>query len=617
MRAKEFITESLSRIVYHYTGLHAAAKILASGKFQLSSNLGSIEQKLSLKGYPYFLSTTRTKTGGYHNYVGSSAVLFELDGNYYNQTYPSRPIDYWENRPHDKAYGRKHEAEDRLFSKEPSISIDGVKSVHVLVRPDADPAIKAVGRTVLIEAKKRGIPTIYYDNEAAWRSLDPKKSVSISGLKGQQPSRRSYSRHRGYLLPWMEILQAKDKNHLSKDAKKLIYNIGYDYYKQSMIDGLNNEMSNARKPESGADREHAVKIIKYMRDNKLNTIPELVDNLQKKWSDKSLNEDRKLGPSLVDQGYEFKKVRIYRAMLASSGKFNSMDYVTRSLKFAKEHADHVQAVEDEPAHVIEAIVNASDVYDAYNPGEYFYNGPEITGKVIYTPQLDESWGKTLATAALAGGLALGGQNLLKKPDIDTIMQAPEVSKPKQILPISKPAIPVVIAKLSDSLRLPAAQELIRQAEAAGIEGLELAQFLAQCAHETHNFRSLKEWGKPADFRKYDIKYNPQKAKILGNTKPGDGLKYIGRGFIQLTGKYNYQKAQKELGIPIADKPELLEDPKIAAQVAVWYWQHRVSPKVDDFSNTHEVTKPINSRLNGLEDRKSKFKAIASLIGLDT
>lgn len=96
-----------------------------------------------------------------------------------------------------------------------------------------------------------------------------------------------------------------------------------------------------------------------------------------------LLEDRKLGPSLKDQGYDLEYVVIYRAVPANIDSFKSKDYVTRSRKFAKEHADHVSAVEDEPAHVLKAMVKASDVYDAYNPGEYFYDGPEKKGKIIY------------------------------------------------------------------------------------------------------------------------------------------------------------------------------------------------------------------------------------------
>lgn len=148
--------------------------------------------------------------------------------------------------------------------------------------------------------------------------------------------------------------------------------------------------------------------------------------------------------------------------------------------------------------------------------------------------------------------------------------------------------------------------LIKVATAAGIEGTELAAFLAQVAHESHDFQSMVEYGGSLDFRKYDIRYNPKKAKILGNTKPGDGARYKGRGYIQITGKYNYAKAGKALGIDLVKNPKLAENPDVAAKIAVWFWQHRVQPNVDNFDNVKEVTKPINPGLRGLEDRKENF-----------
>jgi putative chitinase len=109
-----------------------------------------------------------------------------------------------------------------------------------------------------------------------------------------------------------------------------------------------------------------------------------------------------------------------------------------------------------------------------------------------------------------------------------------------------------------------------------------------------------------DFRKYDPKFAPRKAKALGNTKAGDGARYKGRGYIQLTGRYNYKRAGKALGLPLEEKPELAENPEVAAKVAVWFWQQRVQPKVNNFNDVRAVTKPINPGLNGLQDRKDSF-----------
>ena len=94
---------------------------------------------------------------------------------------------------------------------------------------------------------------------------------------------------------------------------------------------------------------------------------------------------------------------------------------------------------------------------------------------------------------------------------------------------------------------------------------------------------------------------------------GDGAKYHGRGFIQLTGRDNYKRAGIALGLPLEKHPELVEDPDIAAKVTVWFWQQRVQPIVNNFNDTAQVTKPINSGLRGLEDRHNKFAAIMQVM----
>jgi putative chitinase len=128
---------------------------------------------------------------------------------------------------------------------------------------------------------------------------------------------------------------------------------------------------------------------------------------------------------------------------------------------------------------------------------------------------------------------------------------------------------------------------------------------------------MVEIGGSLDFRKYEPKFvkdkkgkmvnvNP-KAKTLGNIKKGDGARYKGRGYIQLTGRYNYKRAGQALGLPLEATPELVEKPDVAAKVAVWFWQQRVQPRVDDFYDTRAATKPINPGLKGLADRKEKFQ----------
>jgi len=211
-------------------------------------------------------------------------------------------------------------------------------------------------------------------------------------------------------------------------------------------------------------------------------------------------------------------------------------------------------------------------------------------EIIITEEhdVDEGVKDWVAAGALATGLALGGGNA------DAAKYTPQ-----------QPAASVQPAKSVTGTEY---ERVLRQAASlAGFEGAELAAFLSQSAHETMNFNTLKEIGGKLDFKKYDPRFAPAKAKALGNIKPGDGARYCGRGFIQLTGRYNYKKAGVALGLPLEQHPEMVENPQVAAKVAVWFWQHRVQPKVNNYSDVQSVTKPINPGLHGLPSRQEKFQ----------
>jgi putative chitinase len=87
----------------------------------------------------------------------------------------------------------------------------------------------------------------------------------------------------------------------------------------------------------------------------------------------------------------------------------------------------------------------------------------------------------------------------------------------------------------------------------------VAYALATAYLETaHTMQPIEEFGGPAYFfRMYDKAGNrPAVAAQLGNTMPGDGVKYHGRGYVQLTGRANYSKATAKLGVDLVNHPEL-------------------------------------------------------------
>lgn len=295
MRINEIVTESLSRIAFHYASTSTALQILQSGQFKLSSAIGSVEEQYAPKGYPYFLSTTRTMTGGYHNTVHSGGgAMFVLDGNWFNNHYISRPIDYWENRDPTKSYGRSSEAEDRVYSKTNTIPLNGVRELHVMYdmsnyKPslDADNLVR-IKRLVLL-AHEQGITPYLYNNESAWRRLNKAKSVDLSTLSdvadADSEQKPPYRSRRNYLEPWQELIKFGKKEDLSKAAQDILYNLNYTYRRKDAISGLKTDFSNYRKPSSGLYDE-VVWIIAFMRKMRLHTIEDLVNYIVKKWENK-------------------------------------------------------------------------------------------------------------------------------------------------------------------------------------------------------------------------------------------------------------------------------------------------------------------------------------------
>jgi predicted chitinase len=232
--------------------------------------------------------------------------------------------------------------------------------------------------------------------------------------------------------------------------------------------------------------------------------------------------------------------------------------------------------------------------------------------------------KNVATAgAMAGALgygALTGQLRDKPREIPVDKPPLEITIPGGEAEPEQKVEPKKQEKLTPSTATNANKEMEKlvysAAKKAGIQGKELAQFMAQVAHETLGFQRLVEVGNKEYFNRYDPKHSPKKASILGNTKAGDGLRYKGRGFIHITGRDNYRRAGKALGIDLENNPKWASDPKIAAAIAVWYWNNRVKPAVDDYTDTIGVTAKVNPSMNGLGDRDMNFHHYLRLLKLE-
>ncbi|MCP1317841.1 glycoside hydrolase family 19 protein [Halomonas sp. 707B3] len=167
------------------------------------------------------------------------------------------------------------------------------------------------------------------------------------------------------------------------------------------------------------------------------------------------------------------------------------------------------------------------------------------------------------------------------------------------------------------------------AEAGITNPNEQAAFMGQMHHESAGFTQLEEsFNYSSSSRIMDVSRNARNqgqeaveaamaqgpeavAELMyggrmGNTEPGDGHRYRGRGFTQLTGRDNYTAASEALGIDLVNNPDMAADPEVAAKVATWYWQNRGGlSEAAQRGDTREVTRLINGGHNGLEDREAQ------------
>ena len=129
----------------------------------------------------------------------------------------------------------------------------------------------------------------------------------------------------------------------------------------------------------------------------------------------------------------------------------------------------------------------------------------------------------------------------------------------------------------------------------------VAAFIAQIGHESGQLKYVKEiWGPTAAQARYEGRAD------LGNTQPGDGSKYRGRGLIQITGRANYKASGEALGLNLINHPELLEKPQHACMSAAWFWASKGLSTLADEGKFEIITRRINGGLNGLADRQMLY-----------
>jgi putative chitinase len=133
-----------------------------------------------------------------------------------------------------------------------------------------------------------------------------------------------------------------------------------------------------------------------------------------------------------------------------------------------------------------------------------------------------------------------------------------------------------------------------------------AAFLAQVCHESGSLRYVREI---ADGSAYEGRQD------LGNVTHGDGVRFKGRGLLQITGRANYASCGTALRVDLLSEPELLEQPDNACRSAGWFWSSHSLSKYADADAFGALTRAINGGYNGLDDRIVHWLRIRKCLGL--
>src|SRR6185436_19947882 len=144
-----------------------------------------------------------------------------------------------------------------------------------------------------------------------------------------------------------------------------------------------------------------------------------------------------------------------------------------------------------------------------------------------------------------------------------------------------------------------------------------AAFLAQLAHESAQFKFMEEiWGPTAAQRRYEP---PDKlATTLGNTEPGDGFRFKGRGPIQVTGRANYRRFGDLLGLDLVATPVQAASPEVAFRIAALFWSKKGLNELADRVTPEafrEITRRINGGFNGLAERQRFYETAKTVLAV--
>jgi predicted chitinase/murein DD-endopeptidase MepM/ murein hydrolase activator NlpD len=240
--------------------------------------------------------------------------------------------------------------------------------------------------------------------------------------------------------------------------------------------------------------------------------------------------------------------------------------------------------------------------------EYQLNHPEelVAGQYRELLGREPDAGGLESHVALANGLRAQGKgvNDIRSAIAESIKSSAEYKN--RTGGVSVEQLRAIMPNLSDARARELLPHLNSAMKEAGIDTpLRQAAFLAQLAHESGEFRYMEEIASGAAY---------EGRADLGNTQPGDGVRFKGRGPIQLTGRNNYRAAGQALGIDLENNPRRAADPDVGFRTAAWFWNSRNLNAAADARNFDYITYRVNGGYNGKASRDMYYARALRVLG---
>jgi len=321
---KEYLAEKVSDIIFHKSNLQAVLKILTQNRFRLTSAVGTESDKIHNKNKYYYLSTARSPMSSYiAKDPYTSEIYLTLDGKKLNQKYKGFPVDYWgpEFRKVDPS---KHEMEDRVVSDDQFIenAIDYIKEVHILYsfsstefsfldikkenpktrETKVDDRFVGTIQQIYSFCKKNNIPIYLYKNKSDYGTRNKKNAINtLDMLKDRDSFKEDKKEYvsrfdmvKGYdeASAWVEVIKFPIEKYrletredyeekvlplFSKNAKRILTNYVLGWYKEDGMTQFKVMFHNYK------SNDKIGKIIKVMRDLKINTPEDLFEKIYDKY----------------------------------------------------------------------------------------------------------------------------------------------------------------------------------------------------------------------------------------------------------------------------------------------------------------------------------------------